>query len=61
MAQFTRTPAPGEVQAFIGQVLSAMGFTRVTANGFSVDAELSVLTMVGAVLGQTLASVAVPS
>jgi hypothetical protein len=38
-----------------------MGFTGVTANGFSVDAELSVLTMVGAVLGQTLASVAVPS
>ncbi len=48
--------------------LSAMGFTGVTANTFSVNTELSVLTMAGAALGQTPASksasttaVAVPS
>ena len=40
---------------------STMGITGVTANTFSVNTALSVLTMVGAVLGQTLASVAVPS
>jgi hypothetical protein len=36
--------------------LSAMGFTGVTANTFSVNIELSVLTMAGAALGQTPAS-----
>ena len=48
--------------------LSAMGITGVTANTFSVNTELSVLTMAGAALGQTPASksastaaVAVPS
>jgi hypothetical protein len=33
--------------------LSAMGLTGVAANAFSVNAELSVLTMAGASLGQT--------
>jgi hypothetical protein len=33
--------------------LSAMGLTGATANAFSVNAELSVLTMAGASLGQT--------
>ena len=48
--------------------LSAMEITGVTANTFSVNTELSVLTMAGAALGQTPASksastaaVAVPS
>ena len=36
--------------------LSAMGFTGVTANTFSVNTELSVLTMAGAALGQAPAS-----
>jgi hypothetical protein len=36
--------------------LSAMGLTGVTANAFSVNAELSVLTMAGASLGQTRVS-----
>jgi hypothetical protein len=36
--------------------LSAMGLTGVTANAFSVNAELSVLTMAGAALGQARAS-----
>ncbi len=36
--------------------LSAMGFTAVTANAFAVNTELSVLTMAGTALGQTLAS-----
>jgi Putative mono-oxygenase ydhR len=35
--------------------LSAMGLTGVTANTFSVNTELSVLTMAGASLGQTRA------
>jgi hypothetical protein len=33
-----------------------MGFTGVTANTFSVNTELSVLTMAGAALGQSPAS-----
>jgi len=33
--------------------LSAMGFTRVMANAFSVNTELSVLTMAAAALGDT--------
>jgi hypothetical protein len=33
--------------------LSAMGLTGATANAFSVNTELSVLTMAGASLGQT--------
>jgi hypothetical protein len=48
--------------------LSAMGFAGITADAFSVNTELSVLTMAGAALGQTPASksastaaVAVPS
>jgi hypothetical protein len=36
--------------------LSAMGITGVTANTFSVNTGLSVLTMAGAALGQTSAS-----
>ena len=36
--------------------LSAMGLTGVTANAFSVNTELSVLTMAGAALGQARAS-----
>jgi hypothetical protein len=36
--------------------LSAMGFTGATANVFSVNFELSVLTMAGAALGQVHAS-----
>jgi hypothetical protein len=36
--------------------LSAMGLTGVAANAFSVNAELSVLTMAGASLGQTRVS-----
>jgi hypothetical protein len=36
--------------------LSAMGLTGVTANAFSVNAELSVLTTAGASLGQTRVS-----
>jgi hypothetical protein len=36
--------------------LSAMGFTGVTANGFLVNTELSVLTMAGAALGRARAS-----
>ena len=36
--------------------LSAMGLSGVTANIFSVNAELSVLTMAGAALGQARAS-----
>jgi hypothetical protein len=35
--------------------LSAMGLTEVTANAFSVNTELSVLTMAGAALGLTRA------
>jgi hypothetical protein len=48
--------------------LSAMGFSGITANTFSVNTELSALTMAGAALGQPRASkgaataaVAVPS
>jgi hypothetical protein len=36
--------------------LSAMGLTGITANTFSVNTELSVLTMAGASLAQTRAS-----
>lgn len=36
--------------------LSAIGLTGVTANAFSVNTELSVLTMAGAALGQARAS-----
>ncbi len=36
--------------------LSAMGLTGITANAFSVNTELSVLTMAGAALGQSCAS-----
>ena len=36
--------------------LSAMGLTGVTANAFSVNSELSVLTMAGAALGPARAS-----
>jgi Putative mono-oxygenase ydhR len=36
--------------------LSAMGLTGATANAFSVNTELSVLTMAGASLGQTRVS-----
>jgi hypothetical protein len=36
--------------------LFAMGLTGVTANAFSVNPELSVLTMAGAALGQARAS-----
>jgi hypothetical protein len=36
--------------------LSAMGLTGATANSFSVNTELSVLTMAGASLGQTRVS-----
>ena len=38
--------------------LSAMGLGDVTVNVFSVNAELSVLTMAGAALGQTRVSTA---
>jgi hypothetical protein len=41
--------------------LSAMGFTGVTAITFSVNTELSVLTMAGAALGQTPASESEPT
>jgi hypothetical protein len=44
--------------------LSAMGLSGITANSFSVNTELSVLTMAGAALDQALAStvaVTVPS
>jgi hypothetical protein len=43
--------------------LSAMGSTGVTANTFSVNTELSVLTMAGTALSQTPASkiVSMPS
>ena len=36
--------------------LAAMGLTEVTANAFSVNTELSVLTMAGVALGQAPAS-----
>ena len=36
--------------------LSAMGLTGVTANAFSVNTELSVLTMAGAALGHARAA-----
>jgi Putative mono-oxygenase ydhR len=36
--------------------LSAMGFTGITANSFSVNTALSALTMAGAALGQAPAS-----
>jgi hypothetical protein len=36
--------------------LSAMGLTGVTANAFSVNTELSALTMAGAALGEVRAS-----
>jgi hypothetical protein len=39
--------------------LSAMGFTGVTANAFSVNTQLSLLTMAEAALGQAPASAAV--
>ena len=41
--------------------LSAMGLTGVTANAFSVNTELSALTMAGAALGQARAPKSAPT
>lgn len=43
------------------QRLSAMGLTGATANTFSVNTELSVLTMAGALLGPSTTAVAASS
>jgi hypothetical protein len=65
---FEHAPAAERYREKHDRRLSAMGFTGVMANTFSVNSELSVLTMAGAALGQTPASksastavVAVPS
>jgi hypothetical protein len=53
---FEHAPAAERYREKHDRRLSAMGFTGVMANTFSVNSELSVLTMAGAALGQTPAS-----